>query len=112
VRRRSLFCHRGLGAASGRNQTKKLKCKTQNFGIPASRDNSLLSKQLRQPCRKNTHKNKKMKDCSTEGLARPRASPFGRNQKIKDRLLRIRLKADYGEKQKAKSSFLVLPNNE
>jgi hypothetical protein len=47
---------RQLGAASGRNQTKKLKCKTQNFGIPASRDNSLLSKQLRQPCRKNTHK--------------------------------------------------------
>ncbi|GAG47198.1 unnamed protein product, partial [marine sediment metagenome] len=40
----------------GRNQTKKLKCKTQNFGIPASRDNSLLSKQLSQPCRKNTHK--------------------------------------------------------
>jgi hypothetical protein len=39
-----------------RNQTKKLKCKTQNFGIPASRDNSLLFKQLRQPCRKNTQK--------------------------------------------------------
>jgi len=46
----------GLARPEGRNQTKKLKCKTQNFGIPASRDNSLLSKQLRQPCRKNTHK--------------------------------------------------------
>jgi len=45
-----------LARPEGRNQTKKLKCKTQNFGIPASRDNSLLSKQLRQPCRKNTHK--------------------------------------------------------
>jgi hypothetical protein len=45
-----------LGAASGRNQTKKLKCKTQNFGIPASRDKSALSKQLRQLFQKNTHK--------------------------------------------------------
>jgi len=47
---------KSLARPEGRNQTKKLKCKTQNFGIPASRDNSLLSKQLRQPCRKNTHK--------------------------------------------------------
>jgi len=54
-----------LGAASGRNQTKKLKCKTQNFGIPASRDNSLLSKQLRQPCRKNVHEKQEVKDCIT-----------------------------------------------
>ena len=65
------------------------------------------------------------RQAATEHLARPRASPFGRNQKIKDRLLRIRRivfrlrlsfhrlsflrrrrKADYGEKQKAKSSFL------
>jgi hypothetical protein len=50
------FGHRFPGAASGRNQTKRLKCKTQNFGIPASRDNSLLSKHLSQPCQKNTHK--------------------------------------------------------
>jgi len=66
---------------------------------------------------------------STEDPARPWASPIGRNQKIKDRLLRIRRivfrlrlsfrrlsflrrrrKADYGEKQKAKSSFLKKPH--
>jgi len=31
-----------LGAAFGRNQIKKLKCKMKNFGILASQDNSLL----------------------------------------------------------------------
>jgi hypothetical protein len=34
--------------------------------------------------------NKKALFLATESTARPRASPFGRNQKIKERLLRIR----------------------
>ena len=45
-----------LAQPKGRNQTQKSKCKTQNFGFPASRDNSLLFKKLRQLYRKNTHK--------------------------------------------------------
>jgi hypothetical protein len=53
---RIFSCHKAHGAASSRNQNKKLKCKMQNFGIPASRDNSLFSKQLRKPYQKNTHK--------------------------------------------------------
>ncbi len=45
-----------LGAAFGRNQIQKLKCKMQNFGILASQDNSLLFQQLNQPVKKNVHK--------------------------------------------------------
>jgi hypothetical protein len=51
-----MFATEGLARPKGRNQTKKSKCKTQNFGIPASPDNSFLSKHLCKPCRKNTYK--------------------------------------------------------
>jgi len=63
---RRIIATETLARPKGRNQSQKSKCKMQNFGFPASRDNSFLSKYLCQPCRKTRIKNKKLNDCSIE----------------------------------------------